>query len=252
MKIAVDIGHNVLCSNGKHDIGASGFAQEDDLTLEVGELVISKLEQLGHIVVNTLPNQAHSVSDSLKQRVNTANWAKADLFISIHFNAFYGKAWGTEAFAISSAGAGIAQSITNKIYQLGFFNRGVKRANFYVLTQTKMPAVLVECCFIDNYKDMQIFNSAEMANAIVSGLVGELPPNIRSNPATLKITHQTWLKPSTEQSSTIPHHQLKSLPPGEYSINFLGFEEQHYLVQYKNSDYFVYSGHAEILTEAKK
>lgn len=247
MKIAIDIGHNVLCTNGRHDIGATGHAQEDDLTNEVGELVISKLEKLGHTVVRTLPASASSVSNSLYQRVTTANLSKADIFASIHFNAFNALAYGTETFAKSSSGAAIGSAINAEICKLGFYNRGVKRANFYVLSRTSMPAVLIECCFIDSAKDMLLFDSKKMSDAIVKGLVGELPPNISFEKANLQIKHQTWLKPSTEQSSKIPLNKLRRVLPGYYPINYLGAEEGHYQIQYQGADYFVYSGHAKIV-----
>jgi N-acetylmuramoyl-L-alanine amidase len=37
-----------------------------------------------------------------------------------------------------------------------------------------MPGILIECCFIDSAKDMKLFNSESMANAIVKGLTGKL------------------------------------------------------------------------------
>ena len=188
MKIALDIGHNCLCSNGKHDIGASGYAQEDDLTLELGELVFKKLKLLAHQTINCLPEKANSVNHSLRQRVKIANWGNADVFVSLHFNALNSLAHGSEIFALSNAGAGIARPILNEICQLGFTNRGVKRANFYVLRHTKMPAILIECCFVDHKQDMQRYNAEKMACAIVKGLVGEIPPTIESKPGKLIVT----------------------------------------------------------------
>jgi len=40
----------------------------------------------------------------------------------------------------------------------GFKNRGVKKADFYVLRETKMPAVLIEIGFIDNSIDNALFD----------------------------------------------------------------------------------------------
>ncbi|MBD0389332.1 MAG: peptidoglycan-binding protein, partial [Nostoc sp. C3-bin3] len=55
-------------------------------------------------------------------------------------------------------------------------NRGVKSgSHLYVLKNTDMPAILVECCFIDSQKDMNLFEPEAMANAIVKGLTGKLP-----------------------------------------------------------------------------
>ena len=115
---------------------------------------------------------------------------KVDVFVSIHFNAFNGFANGSEVFATSNAGRKIAKSVLDEILKMGFFNRGVKNgSHLFVLQNTNMPAILVEGCFIDSPKDMQLFNSESMANAIVKGLTGKLPskpvvtiPDETSNP----------------------------------------------------------------------
>ncbi len=48
---------------------------------------------------------------------------------------------------------------------------------------------------------MAIYDAGKMADAIVKGLVGELPPTVHHKPGTLKVTQKTYLKPSTKQSS---------------------------------------------------
>lgn len=248
MKIAIDAGHNVCCSNGKHDIGASGYAQEDDLTLELSESIVSKLELLDHTTIETLPTKADSVSHCLQQRVKKANRANADIFVSLHFNALNGQAYGTEIFALSNAAGAIAQPILNNISALGYYPRGVKRGNFYVLRYTTMPAILIECCFIDNKHDMARYDAEKMANAIVKGLVGELPPTIESNSANLKVLATTFLKPSTMQSGDIDSKQLKEIKPGTYAIaSVIGQEEGHYLIRLSDgSEHFIYEGHCQI------
>ncbi|MDY7013658.1 MAG: N-acetylmuramoyl-L-alanine amidase [Cyanobacteriota bacterium] len=170
-KFGIDMGHNAF-----PDIGASGIAQEDDLTVAVGTRVIAKLERLGHVPINCTPKWASSVIDSLSKRCQIANANRVDYFVSIHFNAFNGRANGSEVFAISSAGRRIAQYVLTNIIRLGFYNRGVKDGSqFYVLKHTNMPAILVECCFVDSRRDMDLFDAEKMANAIVRGLTGQDP-----------------------------------------------------------------------------
>jgi N-acetylmuramoyl-L-alanine amidase len=171
MKFGIDIGHN--CPT--HDTGASGIKQEDLLTKEVGTKVIAKLRTLGHTVINCTPSTANAVGDSLRQRVNKANSNNVDVFVSIHFNAFNRIAHGTEVFAVSSTGIRIAQKVLNKIVSYGFFNRGVKDgSHLFVVRNTTMPAILVECCFCDSSQDMNLYSTVTadgMAQAIVDGLV---------------------------------------------------------------------------------
>lgn len=171
MKYGIDIGHN-----SPPDTGARGIKFEDNLVVDVGNRVISKLQALGHEVIPCKPDRSTSVRDSLSQRCNKANAARVEVFVSIHCNAFNGRANGTEVFAASNAGRRIAQPVLNEIVKLGFFNRGVKNgSHLFVLRNTNMPAILVECCFIDSQKDMNIFDPEATANAIVKGLTGKLP-----------------------------------------------------------------------------
>ncbi len=172
MKFAIDKGHNA-----PPDVGAaSKFGREDDLTQAVGSQVINKLRALGHEAIDCTPNSASGVLDSLYQRVQAANSARADVYVSIHFNAFNGSAQGSEIYAISAAAGRIAQPVLNSIISLGFTNRRVKDgSHLYVLRNTVMPAILVECCFIDSATDMQRYDTTAMANAIVKGLAGKLP-----------------------------------------------------------------------------
>lgn len=172
MKFGIDMGHNA-----PPDVGASSkFGKEDDLTKQVGTLVTNKLQALGHEVTNCNPGGVGSVMDSLRQRVQKANAARVELYVSLHFNAFNGTANGTEVFAVSDAGRRIAQPVLENIVALGFLNRGVKDgSHLYVVKNTAMPGILIECCFVDSEKDMKLFNAEAMANAVVKGLTGKLP-----------------------------------------------------------------------------
>ncbi len=177
MKFGIDMGHNC-----PPDTGARGIKFEDNLTMEVGNKVIAKLKSLGHEAISCTPNSARTVSQSLGRRCDIANRNKVDVFVSIHFNAFNGQANGTEVFAMSDAGRKIAQPVLDEIIKLGFFNRGVKNgSHLYVIRNTNMPGILIECCFIDSAKDMQLYDGEAMANAIVTGLTGKVvssPVNI--------------------------------------------------------------------------
>jgi N-acetylmuramoyl-L-alanine amidase len=178
MKYGIDIGHNC-----PPDSGASGIRSEDRLTMEVGSKVIDKLESLGHTVIPCKPNSASTVNRSLGSRCDKANNNRVDFFVSIHFNAFNGQANGTEVFAISDGGTKVAQKVLDEIVKLGFFNRGVKSgSHLYVLRRTNMPGILIECCFIDSAKDIQLYDGETMANAIVAGLTGKVA-NTSVNPA---------------------------------------------------------------------
>lgn len=245
MKVAVDIGHNAPYK----DTGAVGVnkVKEDDLTKEVGEILIDILMRAGHDVVETAPKSCTSVNQSLVSRCRVANFENADLFVSIHFNAFNKKAYGSEVYAQSKAGLAIGKSILDEICQLGFYNRGVKKGNFYVLRHTTMPAVLVECCFCDSAKDMALYDAESMALAIAEGIIGDLPP-MENQPATLEITTNTWLKASTEQAENLKPADKILMKTGFYKIlASLPEEEGHYFVRLDNEqEGFIFAGHCQV------
>lgn len=166
LKLAIDIGHN--CS---YDVGASGIKSEDKLNLEVGNSLISKCLSSGIEVIKCLPSSASSLYDSLNKRVAIANNHNSDFFISIHHNAFPG-AQGSEILCYpGSKGVDVAKVVLPEIVDLGFRDRGVKpRGDLFVLKNTIMSAMLIECAFCDSEHDMQIYNSEAMAAAIFRGI----------------------------------------------------------------------------------
>ena len=171
MKYGIDIGHNC-----PPDTGAKGIRFEDNLTLDVGNRVIAKLKALGHEVVECKPGKVDAVRESFSKRCTTANANKVDVYVSIHFNCFNTQANGTEIFTIGESGRKIAKLVLDEIIKLGFFNRGIKNgSHIFVLRNINMPGIVIEGCFLDSQKDMRLFDSEAMANAIVKGLTGKLP-----------------------------------------------------------------------------
>lgn len=167
MKIGFDLGHG--CNS---DRGARGIRAEEDLINEVGADVIAGLREAGHTVLEVRPAKAINVRDSLQQRCTMANFGRCDYFVSLHFNAFNGKANGTEVFAISEKGKQLASPVLGEICQLGFTNRGVKDgSHLFVIKNTKMPAILIEGCFIDSKQDVERYDKGEISGAILKGLL---------------------------------------------------------------------------------
>jgi len=187
--IALDIGHNAAYDGGK--VGVKGIT-EDECTKKVGTLVKSKLKALGYRVVDCAPVNATSERNSLQQRTNKANAAGADYFISIHFNASEGgKGYGTEVYYKGDPGKNLASSVHSQIVDLGYADRGIKYNNtYYVLRNTAMPAILIECAFVDSASDMKKYNAEQMAAAICRGINSGLKPVsnkvVAGNPASNK------------------------------------------------------------------
>ncbi|WP_368254952.1 N-acetylmuramoyl-L-alanine amidase [Clostridium paraputrificum] len=168
--IGIDIGHNLRC-----DVGAVGIRREDELNLLVGRALISKFKGVGIKVIECLPSSASSHRDSLSKRCRAANYGNVDIFISIHHNACPG-GYGSECLCIkggqqNALSERLSKVILEEICKLGFRNRGVKdRRNLYVINNTAMPAILIECAFVDSEGDMRNYNAEGMANAIFNGV----------------------------------------------------------------------------------
>jgi len=182
--IAVDAGH------GYPDVGAVGptGTLEKDNTLAIANMLAITLRAGGATVVmtrtsNNAPTSANfNTGTDLKNRVETANKAKADLFVSIHNDSFdNASASGTTTYYNSSNAKAVLSSQlaadvqSELIKVLGTKNRGVKDANFYVIKYTTMPAILVEAGFISNQVEEQKLSTTafrqSIANAIMKGMV---------------------------------------------------------------------------------
>ncbi len=258
MLIALDCGHNAPIA----DTGARGIAFEDELARQVIAQLKPKLEHAGHEVLSVAPKSAQSTTESLRTRCSNANNAGADLFVSIHFNAFNRSANGTEVFVMvpASKARAQAQDVVDNIAKLGFVNRGVKFKGFYVIKNTKMPAMLIECCFCDSKRDMDLFDPDKMASAIASGLLGASvqpkPPLVdHEEKAILSVTVPTLLKPSTEQSHEINAVEMKKIEVGKYPVVLLADEEMHYSVKFENGacrgeEWFIFQGHCELIDKS--
>jgi N-acetylmuramoyl-L-alanine amidase len=179
MVINIHAGHN---PDGKTGCGAIGLIKESTEARTVKNEVIRQLQLLGHTVYDCTCDNGKNQADVLSKIVAKCNAHTVDIDVSIHFNsgandkAGNGKSTGTETYVCnsSSKASGKAKAIADAIANLGFKNRGVKtNSSLYVLRKTKAPAVLVECCFVDDADDVKLYDAYAMASAIVYGITGE-------------------------------------------------------------------------------
>lgn len=182
-KIFINPGH---APNGEPDPGASNpisGLRECDVALLIGNDLVPILEASGH-EVQILQ------SDDLEEIVYAANSWGADVFVSIHCNAANEIAKGTEICVFSSNGKRLdcvpnnarrlGEAIQSRIVNsLGTVDRGLKPRTpgingLYVLTNTNMPAVLVETAFIDQEDDAALLADPEkqqvFSQSIADGL----------------------------------------------------------------------------------
>jgi len=146
--------------------------------LDISRQVTALLERQGVTVIQTR-NAEYDLG--LEPRVQMANRANAAVFVSIHANAISmsrPEVNGIETFHIAGSveGRRLAASIQQQLLaNTGMRDRGVKRARFYVLVHTAMPAVLVEVGFVTGQEDAPRLSDpamrTQMAQAIARGIL---------------------------------------------------------------------------------
>ncbi len=145
VNVILDPGH------GGSDAGASGPSYlEKNANLDVAFQAKSYLEAASVTVGMT---RSTDITLSLADRCAIANSGGWERFMSIHENAYNTAVQGTETFCYTS-GSSNSFDLRNKvhpelIWAHGYNDRGTKTANYYVLVNTTMPAILGEGTFID-------------------------------------------------------------------------------------------------------
>lgn len=166
VKIFIDPGH------GGTDPGAVGNGlQEKKLTLQASKRIRDMLAEYQNAQVKLSREVDKTLS--LKQRTDMANTWRADFLLSVHINAFNGKAQGYEDYTYSgTAGATVAhQNVIHAeiIKQVDFVNRGKKQKNLHMLRESRMPALLTENGFIDNPSDAAKLKQSSYIERIARG-----------------------------------------------------------------------------------
>ncbi len=169
VKIYLDGGH------GGSDPGALGNGlKEKDITLKL----VKKVEALlkNYQDVQTKLSRTGDTYPSLSDRTNEANKWGADYFMSFHINAGGGAGYEDFVFPGSSKSIAYQNIIHDEIIKLigKMKNRGKKQANYQVLRNTNMPALLTECGFIDNASDAALLKQEAFLDGLAQGHVNGL------------------------------------------------------------------------------
>ena len=157
LRVVIDAGH------GGRDPGAISpqGQQEKQFTLAIAKKVAKYLRKIG---VQVVMARTRDVFVALDNRVQIANNAAADCFVSIHLNSFGDpSASGFEIWISNDEQQPryrksklLARWIRHYLKAgVPLNDRGIKKSNFRVVYQTQIPAVLVECAFISNKSDLQ-------------------------------------------------------------------------------------------------
>ena len=171
LTVVIDAGH------GGHDRGGMPGQRipEKTYALDVAKRLRSTLENAG---VKTVMTRTGDYFVSLGGRCAVANRRRGTVFVSIHFNGAPREgANGIETYYYSRQSASLAAAIHRRVVSAaGTENRGVRRRSFYVIHNTRGPAVLVECGFLTNRREGARISGSPghrqgLANAIARGIL---------------------------------------------------------------------------------
>ncbi len=183
-KITIDAGHG-MNTPGKRCLKTldANETREWYLNDRIADLIEKKLTAYDGYELLRVDDTTGNVDIPLAERVKRANEAGVDFYLSVHHNAGVNGGSGGGIISVAHTNA-TAQSLE---YQKILYdeliattklsgNRSVPlaRQNLYVLRKTQMPAVLVECGFMDSITDVPRILSEDFADKAAEGIVNAL------------------------------------------------------------------------------
>ncbi|MFA5250328.1 MAG: N-acetylmuramoyl-L-alanine amidase [Parachlamydiales bacterium] len=171
--IYLDPGHGGL------DFGAvikAPHLEEKRLCLLTAHYAKRYLERLGYRVSLT---RSRDFYVPLEKRVQLANRFKAGLYVSIHYNSCPNEAVDGIEIYYHEGGAlhkrnsskALAQAVMNRM--VGFSGaraRFIRKGNFLVIRETKMPSILVEAGFLTNAAERNRIRQKKYLLTLAQGL----------------------------------------------------------------------------------
>ncbi len=186
--VVIDAGH------GGIDAGASGIntnARESDINLLISKELKKLFLNVGINVIMTRTSDEglYGTTDSgfklrdLQERVKIINNSQANLLISIHLNTYTSPSRrGAQVFykkgdKISKVFAKRVQARINGM-RLSPRLYDALSGDYYILNESKIPSIIVECGFLSNPEDEKLLLSPEyrdsIAQAIFNGSIDRL------------------------------------------------------------------------------
>jgi N-acetylmuramoyl-L-alanine amidase len=180
MRIALDPGHGGIFPGA---IGVNPFElREKDVMLALSLKVGKLLKQNGHQIIYTRHEDRHldeNLRADLLKRIAYANESKAEVFVSLHCNAYSDpnpEGIETLYYPDSPVSERLARAIQDSVASTfaDHVNRGVKPKDLFLLRHAQMPACQLETEFISNPTQLEFLsvpaNQENLARAIADGI----------------------------------------------------------------------------------
>ncbi len=177
IKIGLDAGHGLKTAGKQTPDGIKEWSINDKICDKVAVF----LANYDCEIIRT-DNDEGNTDESLTYRLNKYIKAGVKAFVSVHHNALkgiWGNHTGVEVY-IDKNHTEADKTLANLVYEklvkyTGLKGRGVKKANFAVINQNKIPAILCEGGFMDSKNDYSVITSDEgqaaYAKAVAEGLI---------------------------------------------------------------------------------
>jgi N-acetylmuramoyl-L-alanine amidase len=159
IKIAYDAGHGLNTAGKRTPDGEPEWTFNN----KVARAFASELAKYQGVTMRRFDDSTGKHDVPLIERTDGANNWGADYYISFHHNAYESK-WGdwtgVETYVYlgnkTTKSGKLAEAIHPAVVQAyGLKDRGIKEANYHILRETKMPAVLIEGGFMDSVIDIK-------------------------------------------------------------------------------------------------
>lgn len=230
--------YNVHGGHNKIVPGAAKFLNEVTEDRKVKSALIELLDDAGHTVYDCTDDVGKTVGANLANIVAKCNKHTVDYDVSLHLNSGRkdskgdGKTGGVEIFIYDNDLKDVAKAVADAIAEeFGYALRsddttpsgcaGVKISKgLYVLRNTKAPAMLIECCFVDDKDDAKVWDAEKCAAAIYKGLTGKAATTSTTPSGTSSADH-----------GGTPGHYWATM-----RMEYLNYSNDHRWIVHKHSD----------------
>ncbi len=174
LTVVIDAGHGGVDGGA---VGNKTHVVEAELNLRYACALKQELENRGMTVVLTRKDEralASGKKADMAARKQIMNGSDADIVVSIHMNKFRDRsASGPMAFYMkeSEEGKRLATCVIQGICEA--LSRRVRLANpadYFIIRESDVPAVLVECGFLSNAQEEELLQEEEHMQSLVSGI----------------------------------------------------------------------------------
>ena len=229
-KLALDAGHGYNTA-GKRCLKSIDPNETREWTLNsrICDKLQAALKEYDGVEVKRMDDTTGKTDVSLSKRCNLANSWGADFYLSVHHNAGIngGSGGGLVVYRYNKLSANGETAKWQKVFYDELIKAGVMKGNraepintasFAVLKDTKMKAVLLECCFMDSTTDTPIILTEEFADKVVKGCINALVKLAGIKKKVVKTENQEQPKPQP-QVQTTPQTQPTNTEPKKETTN---------------------------------